>query len=147
MATLAAPKSRAYEFDPPPIYNNLPVVASDIIYEGSAVGETAATGVGNVQPAVGSATPDVFHGFADETVDNSAGAAGAKSVRVRSQGIVQLAVAAEPAAVWLGATVYATDDDTFTFTSTNAVLIGKAVRKVSAGVYMVFFQAASLRSI
>ncbi len=147
MATLSKPVSRAYEFDSKPIYNNLPVVAADIIYEGSALGEVASTGVGHVRPAVGSATPDIFHGFADETVDNSGGAAGAKLVRVRSQGVVQLAVAAEPANNFLGATVYCTDDDTFTFTSTNAVPIGKALRKVSAGVYMVAFQAAGLRSI
>lgn len=147
MATLAAPKSRAYEFDSSPIYNDLPIIAADIIYEGSAVGEIPSTGVGHVRPIVSGATPDIFHGFADETVDNSAGAAAAKSVRVRSQGIVQLAVANEPANNWLGATVYASDDDTFTFTSTNNVSIGKAIRKVSAGVYMVAFEAAALRSI
>lgn len=145
MATLAAPLSRAYEFDASPVYNHLPVIAADIIYEGSAVGEVASTGVGNVRPLVAT---DIFHGFADETVDNSLGAAAAKLVRVRTRGIVQLAVAGtEPTTNFLGAPVYASDDNTFTFTSTSNTLIGKLHRKISAGVYMVAFEAVSQQSV
>lgn len=145
MATLAADKVRHYEMGVEPLMNDLPVIAADIIYEGAAVAETATTGVGNVQPLT-SNPADVFHGFADAQCDNSAGAAGAKRVRVRTRGIVQLAVANEPAANWLGALVYASDDDTFTFTSTNNVAIGRAIRKVSAGVYMVYFEGLAATS-
>jgi hypothetical protein len=69
MTTLAANKSRAFEGGD---RNEIPVIATDIIYEGAAVG---------VVPASGHARPlaagDRFAGFAEEQADNSAGGAAA----------------------------------------------------------------------
>jgi len=145
MATLAADKPRSYEMGIAPIYNDVPVIAADIIYEGAAVGEVLTTGIGNVRPLVAT---DIFIGFADAQSDNSLGAAAAKNVRVRSKGAVQLAVAGtEPAVNFLGTAVYASDDDTFTFTAAGNTQIGKLHRKISAGVYIVLFEGVTVRSV
>lgn len=84
MTTLAADAPRSYELGN---YEDYPVVASDIIYQGAAVGENDS---GYAQPLVATKP---FLGFADHRVDNSAGAAGAKTVRVRTRGVVRLTVA------------------------------------------------------
>src|SRR5574337_168915 len=67
MTTLAASKARDFILGD---HNDLPVIAADIIYEGAAVGEN---GAGYFRPLVAA---DPFAGFAQSTVDNSAGAAG-----------------------------------------------------------------------
>ena len=56
MTTLAANKPRAYELGD---QNDLPVIASDIIYEGAAVGIVKATG--HARPLT---STDQFGGFA-----------------------------------------------------------------------------------
>jgi hypothetical protein len=72
MTTLAANKPRAYELGE---RNHFPVIASDIIYEGAAVGIVAATG--HAQPLT---SADKFGGFAVAKADNSAGTAAAINV-------------------------------------------------------------------
>lgn len=140
MTTLARDKARACEAGVAPVFNHIPVVASDIIYAGAAVGLSS----GNARPLSGG---DVFQGFAEEMVDNSLGAAGAKKVKVRQEGIVELSVTGVSAITNKDATVYATDDDTFTLSSTGGSSIGKIVRWISGTKCMVKFQAACLRSI
>jgi hypothetical protein len=133
MATLAADKARAFELGSVQEY---PVVASDIIYEGSAVGEETN---GHARPLQAG---DVFLGFAESKADNSAGAAAAKTVRVRMRGQVQLPVAGATAVTANDRPlVYASDDDTFTLTASTNSIIGRVSRWVSSGVAVVEFDA------
>lgn len=137
MTTLAADKPRAYAQGEIEEY---PVIASDIIYEGAAVGEN---GSGYARPL---AAGDPFLGFAIEKVDNSAGAAGAKRIRVKTKGRVQLAVASLAITDNDLVKVYASDDDTFTKASTGNSLIGYCSRFVSTGIGVVEFDAALAKS-
>jgi hypothetical protein len=136
MTTLAANKPRAYELGRG---NTLPVIASDIIYEGAAVGVVDATG--HARPLT---SADRFAGFAERKADNSAGAAAAINVDVIKAGEIQLAVTGA-VITDVGQPVYATDDDTFVFLPTGAVFIGFVKRYVSAGVAVVEFDANVLK--
>jgi hypothetical protein len=129
MTTLAADQQRAYELGE---RNDIGVIAADIIYEGAAVGDNAS---GYARPLVAG---DPFLGFATETADNSAGAAGAKNVNLRTSGRVQLAIGSL-AITDLGKQVYASDDNTFTLTATSNSAIGRVVRFVSSGIGIVEF--------
>lgn len=120
---------------------DLPVIASDIIYEGAAVGEN---GAGYFRPLVAG---DPFAGFAQSQADNSAGAAGAINVRVKSRGRVVLSVTGVTAVTDEGSTVYAADDNDFTLTVGTNTAIGKVVRFISGTTVEVYFEAASFRSI
>jgi hypothetical protein len=138
MTTLAANKSRAYEIGD---HNELPMVAADIIYEGAAVGDN---GSGLARPLVAA---DPFLGFAVRQADNSAGAASAVNVLVKQRGEIVLAVTGAASADDVGTTVYASDDDTFTLTSTSNTSIGKVARWVSGTTCVVYFEAVQVRSI
>jgi hypothetical protein len=120
---------------------DLPVVATDIIYEGAAVGEN---GSGYFRPLVAA---DPFAGFAQSQADNSAGAAGAINVRVKPRGRIVLSVTGVTAVTDEGSTVYASDDDTFTLTSSGNTAIGKIVRYISGTSVEVYFESASYRSL
>ena len=132
MTTLAANKPRAYEQGN---RNDLLMIASDIIYEGAAVGIVSASG--HARPL---AAGDKFAGFAEATVDNSAGAAAAKRVRCVQSGLIQLSVASV-AVTDIGKAVYASDDDTFVLTRSTNSYIGRVARFVSTGVAVVAFDA------
>jgi hypothetical protein len=80
-------------------------------------------------------------------VDNSAGAAGALNVRVKPRGRVILPVVGVTAVTDEGATVYASDDDTFTLTATGNSAIGKITRYISGTTVEVYYEAASFRSL
>ena len=138
MTTLAADKARAFELGD---IQELPMIAADIIYEGAAVGDNAS---GLARPLVAA---DPFLGFAERTVDNSAGAASAKNVRVRTRGQVQLSVVGASSAADVSETVYASDDDTFTLTSSGNSAIGKVARWVSGTTCIVAFEALPFRSL
>ena len=140
MATRASDIARPFEADAGD-YNDLPVVASDIIYEGSAVGDNAS---GLARPMV---SADPFLGFAMRQCDNSAGAASALNVRVRTRGYVQVAVVGVASAADVGEPVYASDDDTFTLTASTHTTIGKVHRWISGTTCMVYFEAVPLRSL
>jgi hypothetical protein len=117
MTTLAANKMRPYEGIPVRIEESaLPVIASDIIYEGAAVGVVAGTGHG--RPLVAG---DRFAGFANQKADNAAGAAAAISVDLKTKGFVQLSVSGA-VITDVGQPVYATDDDTFVFSPVGGQL-------------------------
>jgi hypothetical protein len=138
MATLATNKPRGYELGE---FNELPVIAADIIYEGAAVGDN---GSGLARPLV---ALDPFMGFAQRKADNSAGAASAIRVQLRTRGLIELPVTGAASAADVGEAVYASDDDTFTLTSTNNTPIGKVHRWVSGTTCVVYFEAVSARSI
>lgn len=130
--TLAANKPRAYEQGE---RNHLPVIASDIIYEGAATGVVAASG--HARPLSGG---DRFGGFAVAKADNSAGAAAAIYVETVKSGEIELSVSGA-VITDVGQPVYATDDDTFTFNPVGASFIGFVKRFVSNGVAVVDFNA------
>jgi hypothetical protein len=132
MTTLAADKARISVLG---TINELPVIASDIIYEGAAVG--AVIGTGHVRPLT---SVDKFVGFAERKCDNSTGAAAAKNVRVVESGKIVLSVSGA-VITDIGQPVYATDDDTFVFLPTGGVYIGKVERFVSSGVVEVAYDA------
>ena len=138
MATLASDKARNFELGD---IQELPMIGSDIIYEGAAVGDN---GSGLARPLVAA---DPFLGFAERIADNSAGAASAKNVRVRTRGQVQLSVVGASSAADVSETVYASDDDTFTLTAGSNTAIGKVARWVSGTTCIVAFEALPFRSL
>lgn len=133
MTTLAADKARTYQLGE---LEDYPVIATDIIYEGAAVGEN---GSGYARPL---AAGDRFLGFAQRKVDNAAGAAGALNVTVKTRGRVQLSITGLGITANDRAAVYASDDDTFTLTATSNSLIGFVSRWVETGIAIVEFDAA-----
>jgi hypothetical protein len=140
MTTLAANKPRAYEGSGTSIGQTMfPVIASDIIYEGAAVGIVDASG--HAQPL---ANPNRFAGFAAAKCDNSAGAAAAKSVTVYERGRIQLTVSGA-LITDLGQPIYATDDDTFVFSPVGGVFVGFVKRFVAADTVVVDFDALAYR--
>jgi len=132
MTTLAADLVRDLK---PGDLNDIPVVASDIIYGGAAVGIVKATGHARPLTSV-----DIFGGFAQRQCDNSTGAAAAKNVRVVRKGIATLPVSGA-VITDVGAHVWATDDDSFAFIGTGGVYVGRVVRFVSSGIVDVQFDA------
>ncbi len=132
MATLAANSPRDYETG---LMNHIPVIASDIIYEGAAVG--IVTGTGHAQPL---AAGNKFGGFAVSKADNSSGSAADINVQVSRRGSISLSVSGA-VITDVGQPVYATDDNTFVFLPTGAVFIGFVKRFVSAGVVIVDYDA------
>lgn len=132
MTTLAADKPRVLEIGD---LNDIAVIASDIIYEGAAVGDN---GSGLARPLVAG---DIFLGFATKKADNSAGAASAITVNVQQRGRMQLPIGSL-AATDLGKPIYASDDDTFTLTPGSNSHIGRCIRFVSSGVGIVEFDAS-----
>lgn len=131
MTTLAADTPRAYELGD---RNNIGVIASDIIFEGSVVGDN---GSGFARPLVAG---DVFLGFSKQKADNSAGSAGDIKVEVQTVGRAQLAVASA-LITDVGLPVYAQDDNAFSMIGTGGTFIGYIIRYVSAGVVIVAFDA------
>lgn len=132
MTTLAANKQRPIELGD---LNDIPVVASDIIYEGAAVGIVAASG--HARPLT---TADRFVGFATRQADNSAGAAAAINVTVQMRGEIQLAVTGA-LITDVRQPIYAADDDSFQFSPVGGIFVGFVKRFVSSGVVVVEFDA------
>jgi hypothetical protein len=144
MATLAVDTPRAFELNGEVTWNEIPAIASDIIYEGAAVGESSSAGTG--RPLVAA---DAFLGFCVEKCDNSAGAAAAKNIKVRPSGFVWLTVTNGDNIDDLGVTIYASDDNTFTTVASGNSAIGKIVRYDSSRTHkcLVAFEAGYIRSI
>ena len=130
MTTLAVNTPRDEELG---TLGEYPVIASDIVYEGAAVGLVDASG--HARPLT---SADKFVGFAQSKADNSAGAAAAINVTTKRKGSAKLAVSGA-VVTDVGQPVYATDDNAFTFNPAGAVFIGFARRFVSAGVMIVAY--------
>lgn len=134
MTTLAANKPRTYEGSIRR-KNTLAVIASDIIYEGAAVGQVKASG--HVRPLT---SADVFVGFAEQQVDNSLGAAAARNIDLITRGAIVLPITGLVITDAVGLPVYATDDDAFSLSPVGGVFVGFLARYVSAGVGVVDFE-------
>ena len=111
-----------------------PVEASVVIYEGAAVGENAS---GYAQASTGANT---FLGFAVRQSDNATGAAGDTTVDVKTKGRVKLTITGTIADNDRVA-VYASDDGTFTKTSTSNAKIGWYSRWIDNSTAIVEFDA------
>lgn len=133
MATQTADIPRSYQLGD---LEDYPVIASDIIYEGAAVGEN---GAGYARPLVAA---DPFLGFCIENADNSTGAAGDRLVKVKTRGKVVLTVTGASAITANDRpAVYAADDNAFTLTSTSNTKIGYVQRWVAGSQCVVEFDA------
>ncbi|MBF0270325.1 MAG: hypothetical protein HQL44_17225 [Alphaproteobacteria bacterium] len=132
MTTLATDTRRPMELGD---VNSLPVIASDIIYEGAAVGDN---GSGYARPLVAG---DPFRGFAESRADNASGSAGDVRVRVMDKGKIELSISGL-AITDVGRPVFASDDATFTLVAATNTYIGKVIRYVSSGVGVVAFDAS-----
>ncbi|MGE3990331.1 hypothetical protein [Pseudorhodoplanes sp.] len=137
MTTLAADAGRSFELGDVQEY---PMIGSDIIFADAAVGQVVATGL--ARPLVGG---DVFLGFAERKVDNAAGAAGDRRVRVRKCGQVELPVAGAVITDPVGTPIYATDDNAFTFSPVGGTFVGKLARFVSSGIVVCAFNVLEMR--
>ena len=135
MTTLSANKSRPREIGE---RNEFPVIAADIIYEGAAVGVVLASG--HARPIT---SVDRFVGFAESKADNSDGPPANINVRVIKKGSVVLPVTGA-VITDVNLPVYASDDDTFSFTKTSGVFIGFSRRFASSGYMVVEFDAGVL---
>lgn len=131
MTTLASDLPRDFELGD---FDDVPAVASDIIYDGSAVGDNAS---GYGRPLVAG---DKFRGFCVKRCDNLGGAAGDLNINVRVRGKVELTVSGV-AITDVGKAVYASDDNAFTLTETSNSYIGVITRYVSATRVVVAFDA------
>ena len=132
MTALSTDVNRNYELGD---INQVPVKGSTIIYQGAAVGGHSS---GYARPIQNG---DKFLGFADEHIDNSGGADGIKTVRVKKRGAVPLDISGV-ALGDIGKSVYATDDNTFTLSDSSSVYIGQISRIDSSGVALVEFDVA-----
>ena len=102
------------------------VAAGEHIYKGAFVGLSS----GGYAQAL--TAGDLFIGVAYEEADNSSGSAGDASVRIYTLGDFRHALSGA-AITNLGDAVYASADDTLTFTSTSNSYVGCAVDVPSSG--------------
>ena len=140
MTTLAQDKPRDYGMESK-IAGSAPVIAADIIFEGAAVGESSSAGT--ARPLVAA---DSFLGFAFRKADNSAGLVSAIQVELVVKGVCPLPITSLVLAD-VGSTVYASDDDTFTLSSTGNTEIGKVAELVAAGIGLIAFEALRYQSL
>lgn len=118
------------------IYNDQLVLASTTIYKGAALGFSA----GYVRQLVAG---DVFAGFAEQYVDNSAGASGAIDCPCRVAGTITAAITSA-AITDIGKRVYMSDSQTFTYTATSNTPIGTVIRWNATGYVQVAFDASNV---
>lgn len=113
--------------------NSLQLAAATTVWEGSAVGIDASTG--RVRPVVAG---DLFAGFASRDATSTRDVTGATptSVLLMTEGEVLLTVSGVTATS-IGASVFATDDDTFALT--GSTLVGEVLRVPASGQAVVAF--------
>lgn len=100
------------------------------IYEGALVAINAAGYAVNA----GDDASAVVVGVADESVDNSGGSAGDKSIKVRRSGVFTFVAGWSAAQADVNTLVYAVDNQTVDLaaTTTNDVLVGRVVEVLSS---------------
>jgi hypothetical protein len=120
-----------------PVFSDYALESGITAYEGAVV---------TLDPTVDTvgefAATDDFVGFAiTKAVEGTQ-----THVKVRSRGLVRLTTDGTPS---VGDAVYASDDSTFSQTSTSNLLVGTVHRVVdaTAKTVMVYFEAESLRSV
>ena len=109
------------------------VGGAETIYKGGFVSVDAS---GYAAPL---AAGETFVGIAFEACDNSGGSDGDKSVRCYTQGDFEHALSGA-AVTNIGDAVYASADDTLTFTSTSNSFVGYMVDLVSSGTIILRIQ-------
>jgi hypothetical protein len=117
---------------------DLPVAAGVWLYQGMATSnaQTSAADTGYIQPLVASQD---FTGFCFVQTNNTSGTAGAVTSSTVVEGYIFLSVTGVSSAASLGASVYASDSNTFTTTSSGNSYIGKVVRWISGSNVLVKF--------
>lgn len=116
--------------------NAVALAAGTKVFQGSLIGKTA-TGYGRALEA-----GDTAMGFAKDNVDNTDGTDGEKIVEVKSMGKVSLFISGLTIAD-IGKDVYASDDNTFTLTSTDNSKVGKIIRFEKSDYAIVYFNFLS----
>lgn len=103
---------------------------AESIFEGALVAINAAGYAVNA----GDDANAVVVGIADESVDNSGGAAGDKSIKVRRSGVFTFVAAWSAAQADVNTLVYAVDNQSVDLvgTTTNDVLVGRVVEVISS---------------
>jgi len=119
--TVATPRPFAIEVES----NEIPLPqAAENTLEGSALGDKSS--LGNARTLVAA---DNFLGFAVQSNNNSAGTDGSVTILVKDKGLVDLVVTSA-STVSIGASVYASDGNTFTAASSGNSKIGVIRRKI-----------------
>jgi hypothetical protein len=136
MVALSTDVNRTYELGN---INQIPVKGGSLIYQGAAIGSNASGCAKSIQSG------DKFLGFAEERIDNSKGADGEKNIRIRKRGALLLEISNLTLAD-INKPVYATDDNSFTLSSTNAVCIGQVSRIDASGLALVEFDSTKSAS-
>jgi len=113
------------------------IIASDTVYEGAMVGEN---GAGYGRPLTAG---DKFRGHAVSQVENESGDAGDKNISLRT-GRYRLVVALVGLITDVGQPVYASDDDTLTFSAPSNSYVGEITRYVSATLMEVEFRVGEV---
>jgi hypothetical protein len=145
---MALTKDTPRQYDPAvePVFVDLPVEANDTCYEGAAVTDSGGNGL--IDGALVAA--ESFVGFVEKQAVDTSGTDGTIRVRVRTKGVVKnLPVTGLDANTDLGVGVYASDNGTFSLTSTTTnVQIGKVQSYNGVSGYGdVYFEGAVVRSI
>jgi hypothetical protein len=145
---MALSKNTARSYDPAvePMFADIPVEASDECFQGAAVTDSGGTGLCDGALVASEA----FLGFVERYAKDLSAVDGTIRVKIRQQGIIKdLAVTGLDANTDFGVAVYASDNGTFTLTSSATfVQIGKVQHyKGVSGFGDVFFQGAAVRSI
>lgn len=104
-------------------------MGAEKIYEGAMVAANAAGFAVNA----GDDANAVFVGVAEETVDNSAGAAGDKEIKVLRRGVIEVSANHTAAQTDVGLLAYAEDNQTIDLVgnTTNDVVVGRIVEFIS----------------
>ena len=129
MSILTKDVTRVYELGD---INELPVAAGELIYQGAVIGYNSSGYVRNLN------VTDNFAGFAEDHIDNSTGLDGAKRIRIRKRGSILLEITGITLTD-LGRAVYATNNNSFTLSPTNAVYIGQISKIEDSGLAVVEF--------
>lgn len=145
---MALSKDTPRQYDPAvePMFADVPVEASDTCYEGAAVTDSGGNGLCDGAMVASEA----FLGFVERHAADTSGVDGTIRVKIRQKGVIKnLAVTGLDNVTDLGAAVYASDNGTFTLTSSTAhVQIGKVQSYNGASGYGdVYFEGAPVRSI
>lgn len=137
-----ADKILKYSLNIPKRHASAPVRASTLIEAGDACSRDSS---GRARPlTVADAN---FAGFAQARVDNSSGAAGAEDVRLWQVLELEVPVTGVVDEGDVDSTVYMTDEETFTLSSTGGVQVGKITEHKSGTTCKVLCEAGPARSL
>lgn len=143
---LSADTPRNYDPAIEPAFIDVPVEANDTCYVGAAV--TDSGGGGLCDGAL--VASESFLGFVERYAADTSGSNGTIRVKIRQKGVIKdLAVTGLDNITDLGVAVYASDNGTFTLTSTTTnVQIGKVYSyNGTSGYGDVYFESAAIRSV